>query len=112
MLHLRGVWRTYRTGGQEVHALQDATLDIDDGAFVAIVGPSGSGKSTLLQILGLVDRPTRGSLMIDGRETSQMTDDERSDIRLRRIGFVFQRFHLIGDLTAIENVTLPMEAAG
>ncbi len=112
MLSLKGVWRMFKSGQMEVAALQDASLDIEDGAFVAIVGPSGSGKSTLLQLIGLVDRPTRGSIVLDGREVGAMSDADRTALRLRRIGFVFQRFHLISDLTAIENVTLPMEAAG
>jgi ABC-type lipoprotein export system ATPase subunit len=112
MLTLNGVWRTYQVGDTELVALRDATLQIGDGEFLAIVGPSGSGKSTLLQIVGLLDRPTRGTVALDGRALEGLTDEERAHLRLRTLGFVFQRFHLLHDLTAIENVALPMEAAG
>jgi putative ABC transport system ATP-binding protein len=112
MLHLAGVWRRYQAGESEVVALADVNLDVGPGEFVAIIGPSGSGKSTLLQIIGLVDRPTEGLVELDGEDVLAATDGERSRLRLHRIGFVFQRFHLLHDLTAIENVALPMEAAG
>lgn len=112
MLQLHGVWRIYDGGATQVVALRDVTLSIDDGDFVAIVGPSGSGKSTLLQIAGLLDRPTRGTVVLDGREVSSLSDRERTRLRLVTMGFVFQRFHLLRDMTAIENVALPMEAAG
>jgi putative ABC transport system ATP-binding protein len=112
MLTLNGVWRTYQVGDTELVALRDATLWIRDGELVAIVGPSGSGKSTLLQIVGLLDRPSRGTVELDGQALEGLTDEERASLRLRVIGFVFQRFHLLGDLTALENVALPMEAAG
>jgi ABC-type lipoprotein export system ATPase subunit len=111
MLKLNGVWRTYRVGEAEVVALHDVTLGIDDGEFIAIVGPSGSGKSTLLQIIGLLDRPTRGTVELDGRDISALSDEECTAVRLHTLGFVFQRFHLLFDLTAIENVALPMEVA-
>jgi macrolide transport system ATP-binding/permease protein len=112
MLKLDGVWRTYQVGEAEVVALHDVTLSIDDGELVAIVGPSGSGKSTLLQIVGLLDRPTRGTVALAGQDVSTASDEERTRLRLHMLGFVFQRFHLLPDLTAIENVALPMEAAG
>ncbi len=112
MLKLDGVWRTYQVGEAEVVALHDVTLSIDDGELVAIVGPSGSGKSTLLQIVGLLDRPTRGTVELAGQDVSTASDEERTRLRLHMLGFVFQRFHLLPDLTAIENVALPMEAAG
>lgn len=112
VLALQHVWRTYVVGGSPVVALQDVSLSIRAADFVAVVGPSGSGKSTLLQILGLLDRPSRGEVLIDGRNVSGLTDAERTRMRLTTIGFVFQRFHLLGDLTAIENVALPMESAG
>jgi ABC-type lipoprotein export system ATPase subunit len=111
-LTLERVWRVYHVGESEVAALRDVSLRIDDGDFLAIVGPSGSGKSTLLQILGLLDRPTAGSIRLDGREVGQLSDAERTALRLHHIGFVFQRFHLLKDLTALENVALPLEAAG
>ena len=112
MLVLDHVWREYQVGDGEVVAMRDVSLRIDDGEFVAIVGPSGSGKSTLLQILGLLDRPTRGSVELDGRELSELSDAERTRLRLETLGFVFQRFHLLPELTAIENVAVPLEAAG
>ena len=112
MLKLTGVWRTYQVGDAEVVALRDVTLPIDDGEFLAIMGPSGSGKSTLLQIVGLLDRPTRGTVELDGQDVGTLSDEERTHVRLHSLGFVFQRFHLLGDLTALENVALPLEAAG
>jgi ABC-type lipoprotein export system ATPase subunit len=112
MLKLSGVWRTYQVGDAEVVALHDVTLAIGDGEFVAIMGPSGSGKSTLLQIVGLLDRPTRGTVELDGQDVSALGDEERTHVRLHTLGFVFQRFHLLGELTALENVALPLEAAG
>lgn len=112
MLRLEDVWRIYDGGETQVIALRDVTLSIEDGDFVAIVGPSGSGKSTLLQIVGLLDRPTRGTVILDGRPVDRLSDRERTRLRLHTIGFVFQRFHLLLDMTALENVALPMEAAG
>jgi ABC-type lipoprotein export system ATPase subunit/biotin carboxyl carrier protein len=112
MLRMSHVWRTYPVGDEEIVALQDVNLDIRDGDLMAIVGPSGSGKSTLLQIIGLLDRPTRGVVELDGRDLHDISDAERTRLRLTTLGFVFQRFHLLNDLTAIENVTVPMEALG
>ncbi len=112
MIEVRGVSRRYRMGEAEVWALRGATLRIPDGDYLTIVGPSGSGKSTFLQIVGLLDRPTVGSVEMDGRDVGQLGDEERARLRLTTIGFVFQRFHLLADMTAIENVALPMEAAG
>ncbi|HEX2035050.1 MAG TPA: ABC transporter ATP-binding protein [Chloroflexota bacterium] len=112
MLALRHVWRIYGSGESQVAALRDVELQIDEGEFLAIVGPSGSGKSTLLQILGLLDRPTAGTTELDGRDLARLSDAERTRQRLRSIGFVFQRFHLLRGMSAIENVALPMEAAG
>jgi putative ABC transport system ATP-binding protein len=112
VLQLDGVWRTYGEGAAQVAALRDVTLRIDDGDFVAIVGPSGSGKSTLLQIIGLLDRPSRGTVALDGHDLEALSDQERTRLRLLTIGFVFQRFHLLAGVSAIENVALPMEAAG
>jgi ABC-type lipoprotein export system ATPase subunit len=112
MLQLTDVWRTHQVGESEVIALRDVNLHVADGEFMAIIGPSGSGKSTLLQILGLLDRPTRGTVELDGRDLAGLSDEERARLRLHTLGFVFQRFHLLRDLTAIENVALPLEAAG
>ena len=112
MLKLTDVWRTYQVGDTEVVALQAVNLEILEGDFLTIAGPSGSGKSTMLQIIGLLDRPSRGTVELDGRDLEGLDDAERTALRLRTVGFVFQRFHLLRDLTAIENVALPMEAAG
>jgi putative ABC transport system ATP-binding protein len=112
MLELKNVWRTYGEGENEVIALRDVNLRIDDGEFVAIVGPSGSGKSTMLQIIGLLDRPTTGATLLDGKPLDDLSDSARTRLRLVTLGFVFQRFHLLPGVSAIENVVLPMEAAG
>ena len=112
MLELKDVWRTYGEGENQVVALREVSLRIDDGEFVAIVGPSGSGKSTLLQIIGLLDRPTSGETLLDGTPLDDLADSARTRLRLLTLGFVFQRFHLLTGVSAIENVVLPMEAAG
>jgi ABC-type lipoprotein export system ATPase subunit len=112
VIEVRGVSRRYQMGEADVWALREATLRIADGDYLTIVGPSGSGKSTLLQIVGLLDRPTVGSVELDGHDVGQLGDEERARLRLTTIGFVFQRFHLLADMTALENVALPMEAAG
>ena len=99
-------------GGQPVHALVDVDEEIAAGEHVAIMGPSGSGKSTLLNILGLLDRPSSGSYWLDEREVSHLDELELTQVRRHRIGFVFQFFHLVSRLTALENVELPMVFAG
>jgi len=105
VVQLRGVSRTYGSD-PPVHALRGVDLTIHAGDWLAIVGPSGSGKSTLLHILGCLDRPTAGSYVIDGIDTSTLSEDERASLRARRIGFIFQTFHLLGHRTALENVML------
>ena len=112
MLELSAVSRRYVVGDSEVWALRDATLRIADGDFVAVMGPSGSGKSTLLQIVGLLDRPTSGTVSLENQDLAGLDDEQRARLRLVTIGFIFQRFHLLNDMTALENVALPMEAAG
>jgi putative ABC transport system ATP-binding protein len=112
MLSLRAVSRKYMVGDSEVWALREATLNIADRDFISIVGPSGSGKSTLLQLIGLLDRPTSGTVSLDGKDLAGLGDEQRARLRLLTIGFIFQRFHLLNDMTALENVALPMEAAG
>jgi ABC-type lipoprotein export system ATPase subunit len=112
LLELRHVSRTFEVGETTVVALDNVSLTIGAAEMVAIQGPSGSGKSTLLQIVGLLDRPTEGSVFLDGQDLGELSDAEQTRLRLTTLGFVFQRFHLFNDLTAIENVELPMEAAG
>lgn len=107
MVELDSVTRCYRVGGQKVEALAGVDLEVPQGQFLAIVGPSGSGKSTLLNILGCLDRPTAGSYRLDGTDVSTFDDELASDFRNRRIGFVFQSFHLLPRLSVLENVLLP-----
>src|SRR5712691_7491705 len=104
--------KTYRSGSLEVRALTDVNLRIDRGEYVAVMGPSGSGKSTLLHILGCLDRPTSGSYTLDGREVGSLPENDLAEVRSRKIGFVFQFFHLVPRLTASGNVELPMVLAG
>ena len=112
MIELLRVCRDYEVGGRPVHALREIDLTIPDGDYLSIMGPSGSGKSTLLNVVGCLDRPTSGSYRFDGREVAGLTDDELSLLRQKRIGFVFQAYHLVPRLTAQENVELPMLFAG
>jgi putative ABC transport system ATP-binding protein len=112
VIRLEKICRTFMVGGQPVHALVDVDEEIAAGEHVAIMGPSGSGKSTLLNILGLLDRPTSGSYRLDNREVSHLDELELTQVRRHRIGFVFQFFHLVSRLTALENVELPMVFAG
>ncbi len=112
MIELAGLTRHFLVGDQTVHALEEVTLRIDPGEYVAVMGPSGSGKSTLLHILGCLDRPTHGSYSLDGREVATLREIDLADVRSRKIGFVFQSFHLVPRLTALENVELPMTLAG
>jgi putative ABC transport system ATP-binding protein len=107
MVNLQGIARRYRVGGQNVDALAGIDLAVPAGQFVAIVGPSGSGKSTLLNILGCLDRPSAGRYELDGTDVSTFDDERASDFRNRRIGFVFQSFHLLPRLSVLENVLLP-----
>lgn len=109
MIQLKNISKIYgKNGGQKVTALDNANLTIKKGEFVAIIGASGSGKSTMMNILGMLDRPTSGEYYLDEREISTLTDDELAIIRNKKIGFVFQKFHLLPKTTAIENVELPL----
>ena len=112
VVEARGVTRTFPMPAGPVVAVRDLSVTIAAGEFVSICGPSGCGKSTLLHILGCVDAPSRGELLVDGRDVSTLGDAERSAIRLSKIGFVFQRFFLLPMLTAAENVELPQAEAG
>jgi putative ABC transport system ATP-binding protein len=112
VIELKGLTRTYTTPAGPFHALRDIDLRIDGGQMVGIVGRSGSGKSTLLHMLGAIDRPTRGEVIVDGQNVSTLRGRALSSWRGRRIGFVFQFFQLLPTLTAIENVLLPMDFAG
>ena len=111
MVQIEGISRHYRVGGQAVHALDDITFGVPQGQFVAVVGPSGSGKSTLLNILGCLDRPDAGCYRLDDVDVSTFDDEQASDFRNRRIGFVFQSFHLLPRLSVLENVLLPCRFA-
>ena len=112
MIQIENLGKTFRTEEVETIALQDINLRIDDGEFVAIMGPSGCGKSTLLNIIGLLDNPSEGSYLLNGQEVARLTEDERTDLRRGTIGFVFQSFNLIDEMTVYENVELPLIYAG
>jgi putative ABC transport system ATP-binding protein len=112
VIDVRGVSRTYELGQISVHALQDVTLRIERGDFVAIMGSSGSGKTTLMNILGCLDAPSSGRYLIDGTDVSRMDEDDLSDLRNRKIGFVFQSFNLVPRTSALANVELPLAYAG
>jgi putative ABC transport system ATP-binding protein len=112
VIRLTDIWRTYRLGEEELHALAGVDEMIAPGEHVAVMGPSGSGKSTLLNVIGLLDRPTRGRYELEGRDVSALSDAETSRVRRERIGFVFQAYHLVGRLDAQANVEVPMVFAG
>src|SRR5690606_4796462 len=107
LLRLRGVGREYPAGDNPIRALRDVNVDIEAGEYVAVVGASGSGKSTLMNVLGCLDRPTTGSYEVDGRDTAGLAPDELAALRREHFGFIFQRYHLLSDLTAVENVEMP-----
>ena len=112
MIELKGIDREFIVGDQTVDALQDVNLTVAPGDYLSIMGPSGSGKSTLLNVIGLLDRPTRGAYKLDNQEVTALSDDELASTRQTKIGFIFQFFQLLPRLTAIENVELPMLLAG
>jgi len=105
---LDGVRKTYQLGGQPVHALRDVSLRLPRGSYTAVMGPSGSGKSTLMNLVGCLDTPTEGRVVVDGTAVTGLSEEARTDIRGTEIGFVFQTFNLMPRLTAAENVALPM----
>ena len=112
VIQLDHIHKTYTMGDVDVHALRGVSLTIREGEFVAIMGASGSGKSTTMNIIGCLDQPTRGHYILDGQDVSEMSKDERADIRCQKIGFVFQGFNLLARTSALENVELPMLYAG
>ena len=111
-IELTDVRKIYHMGDEDVHALDGVTISFAAGSFWAIKGPSGSGKSTLLNLLGCLDRPTSGRYILQGRDVSRLNDDQLSEIRLRHLGFIFQSFHLIAQLTVRENIELPLYYLG
>ena len=112
VMSVRDIKRTFVEGGQPLHILRGGGFDLHRGEIIALVGASGSGKSTLLQCVGLLDRPSGGSIMIGGAPVQKMDEDMRTQIRRKKIGFVYQRHNLLSDFTALENVMLPMLANG
>src|SRR5690554_1386748 len=112
LIQTRNLWKTYVMGDEEIHALKGVSIEIERGEYVAIMGPSGSGKSTLMNLIGCLDTPSKGSYLLNGKEVSQMNDNELARIRNEEIGFVFQTFNLLPRATALHNVELPLVYAG
>jgi len=108
VLEFKDVWKIYQMGDEKINALAGVNLNIREGSFTSIMGPSGSGKSTLLHVAGILDMPTKGTFLMNGKDTSTLSRKEQAKFRRSEIGFVFQRFNLLPQLTALENVLLPM----
>ena len=111
IVECRNIYKNYYQGKIEVPVLKNINFTMEEGDYTAIIGPSGSGKSTLMNLIGCLDKATSGSLLIDGREVDSLTDNELADLRLEKIGFVFQNFQLLGGQSALENVELPLTYA-
>lgn len=112
MIILQNVTKTVQSGTEDLTILDDVSLEIPDGEFVAVTGASGSGKSTLLGLIAGLDAPSSGEILIDGASVTKMSEDELAELRSKKIGFIFQSFHLIPSLTAFENILIPMEILG
>jgi putative ABC transport system ATP-binding protein len=112
LISMRGIWKTYQMGSEEVHALHGVSFDIPKGEYIAIIGPSGSGKSTLMNLIGCLDTPSKGEYWLNGKNVSEMDDDELARIRNQEVGFVFQTFNLLARATALHNVELPLIYGG
>ncbi len=112
VIHTEDLWRTYRMGTEEIHALRGVSFDVQPGEYLAVMGPSGSGKSTLMNLIGCLDTPSRGVYVLRGKVVSQMNDDDLAAVRNREIGFVFQTFNLLPRASALDNVELPLIYAG
>ena len=112
ILEMKHIYKNYQQGQMDVPVLKEVNFSMEEGEYVAIMGPSGSGKTTLMNLIGCLDKPTSGSFLLDGMDVSKCSENEMSDMRLHKLGFVFQSFHLLAKQSAIENVMMPLNYAG